>query len=97
MNRPYEVMYILEARLDEESQTKINTRVQETIAKIGGQIQSTESLGRKRLAYPINKQTDGMYMLTHFEADSRSLKELNRVMNITEGLLRHLVVRRDEE
>lgn len=97
MNRPYEVMYILEARLDEESQTKINTRVQETIAKIGGQIQSTESLGRKRLAYPIKKQTDGMYMLTHFEADSRSLKELNRVMNITEGLLRHLVVRRDEE
>lgn len=97
MNRPYEVMYILEARLDEESQTKINTRVQETIAKIGGQIQSTESLGRKRLAYPIKKQTDGLYMLTHFEADSRSLKELNRVMNITEGLLRHLVVRRDEE
>ena len=97
MNRPYEVMYILEARLDEESQTKINTRVQETIAKIGGQIQSTESLGRKRLAYSINKQTDGIYMLTHFEADSRSLKELNRVMNITEGLLRHLVVRRDEE
>jgi len=90
-------MYILDSRLDEESQTKINTRVQETIAKIGGKLESSESLGRKRLAYPIKKQNDGMYMLTHFEADSRSLKELNRVMNITEGLLRHLVVRRDEE
>lgn len=97
MNRPYEVMYILDTRLDEESQTKINTRVQETIAKIGGKIETTESLGRKRLSYPIKKQNDGLYMLTHFEADSRSLKELNRVMNITEGLLRHLVVRRDEE
>lgn len=97
MNRPYEVMYILDSRLDEESQTKINTRVQETIAKIGGKLESSETLGRKRLAYPIKKQNDGVYMLTHFEADSRSLKELNRVMNITEGLLRHLVVRRDEE
>lgn len=97
MNRPYEVMYILDSRLDEESQTKINTRVQETIAKIGGKLESSESLGRKRLAYPIKKQNDGLYMLSHFEADSRSLKELNRVMNITEGLLRHLVVRRDEE
>jgi len=97
MNRPYEVMYILDTRLDEESQTKINGRVTETIAKIGGKVESTESLGRKRLAYPIKKQNDGLYMLTHFEADSRSLKELNRVMNITEGLLRHLVVRRDED
>ena len=60
-------------------------------------IESSETLGRKRLAYPIKKQNDGLYMLTHFEADSRSLKELNRVMNITEGLLRHLVVRRDED
>lgn len=97
MNRPYEVMYVLDTRLDEESQSKINGRVQETIAKIGGKVESTESLGRKRLAYPIKKQNDGLYMLTNFEADSRSLKELNRVMNITEGLLRHLVVRRDEE
>ncbi|MBF2052979.1 MAG: 30S ribosomal protein S6 [Candidatus Sericytochromatia bacterium] len=97
MNRPYEVMYILDSRLDEEAQKQINARVNDTIAKIGGKIEKSESLGRKRLAYPIKKRTDGVYMLTHFEGDSRSLKELNRVMNITEGLLRHLVVRRDED
>lgn len=97
MNRPYEVMYILDSRLDEEAQKQINTRVSDTIAKIGGTIEKSENLGRKRLAYPIKKRTDGVYMLTHFEGDSRSLKELNRVMNITEGLLRHLVVRRDED
>ncbi|MGV3526932.1 MAG: 30S ribosomal protein S6 [Candidatus Sericytochromatia bacterium] len=97
MNRPYEVMYILDARLDEETQTKINDRVKETIGKIGGKLESLESLGRKRMAYPIQKVNEGMYMLTHFEADTRSLKELTRVMNITEGLLRHLIVRRDEE
>lgn len=97
MNRPYEVMYILDSRLDEEAQKQINARVNETIAKIGGTIEKSESLGRKRLAYPIKKRTDGVYMLTHFEGDSRALKELNRVMNITEGLLRHLVIRRDED
>lgn len=97
MNRPYEVMYILDSRLDEEAQKQINARVNETIAKIGGTIEKSENLGRKRLAYPIKKRTDGVYMLTHFEGESRALKELNRVMNITEGLLRHLVVRRDED
>jgi len=97
MNRPYEVMYILDARLDEEAQKAINTRVSETIAKVGGSIEKSENLGRKRLAYPIKKRTDGIYMLTHFAGESRALKELTRVMNITEGLLRHLVIRRDEE
>ena len=50
MQRPYEVMYILDSRLDEEGQKKINTRVNETIAKIGGKIEKSESLGRKKLA-----------------------------------------------
>jgi small subunit ribosomal protein S6 len=96
MQRPYEVMYILDSRLDEEGQKKINTRVNETIAKIGGKIEKSESLGRKKLAYPIKKQNDGLYMLTHFETDSQSLDELQRVMGITDGLIRHLIVRRDE-
>ena len=96
MQRPYEVMYILDSRLDEEGQKKINTRVNETIAKIGGKIEKSESLGRKKLAYPIKKQNDGLYMLSHFEADTQSLDELQRVMGITDGLIRHLIVRRDE-
>lgn len=96
MQRPYEVMYILDSRLDEEGQKKINTRVNETIAKIGGKLEKSESLGRKKLAYPIKKQNDGLYMLSHFEADTQSLDELQRVMGITDGLIRHLIVRRDE-
>jgi small subunit ribosomal protein S6 len=96
MQRPYEVMYILDSRLDDEGQKKINQRVTETIAKIGGTIEKSESLGRKKLAYPIKKQNDGLYVLTHFEADTQSLDELQRVMGITDGLLRHLIVRRDE-
>lgn len=97
MNKQYEMMYILNARLDDDAQKQIQTRIQETIARIGGKLEKTEAIGRKRLAYPIKKQNDGIYVLAHFEADSRSLKELTRVMNITEGLLRHLVIRRDED
>lgn len=96
MNRPYEMMYILDARLDEETQKTINEKIKETIVKIGGTFDKAELWGRRRLAYPINKKTEGLYMLSHFEAESRSLKELTRVLNITEGLLRHLVIRRDE-
>lgn len=96
MNRPYEVMYILDSRLDEEGQKKINQRINETIVKIGGKVEKSESLGRRKLAYPIKKQNHGVYMLTHFEANSQSLEELQRVLGITDGLLRHLIVRRDE-
>ena len=97
MNRPYEMMYIVNSRLDEDTQKAITQKIQDTIANIGGTLDKTETVGRKRLAYPIQKQNDGIYMLTHFSADSRSLKELTRVMNITEGLLRHLVIRKDEQ
>jgi small subunit ribosomal protein S6 len=89
-------MYILDARLEEQDQNKINERVNETIAKIGGKVEKSEVWGRRKLAFPIKKQTDGIYMLTNFQADSNSLVELQRVMGITEGLLRHLVVRKDE-
>lgn len=97
MNRPYEMMYIVNSRLDEDTQKAITQKIQDTIVNIGGTVDKTETVGRKRLAYPIQKQNDAIYMLTHFSADSRSLKELTRVMNITEGLLRHLVIRKDEE
>lgn len=96
MIRPYEIMYILDARLEELDQNKINERVNETIAKIGGKVEKSEVWGRRKLAFPIKKQTDGIYMLTNFQADSDSLVELQRVMGITEGLLRHLVIRKDE-
>lgn len=97
MNRPYEMMYILDTRLDEETQKAINEKIKDTVTKIGGTFEKAEVWGRRRLAYPIQKKTEGLYMLSHFEADSRELKELTRVMNITEGLLRHLVIRRDEK
>ncbi len=97
MQRSYELMYVLNTRLDEEAQTAVNTKISDTIKKIGGTIDNTEVFGRRRLAYPIQKQTEGLYMITNFQADSKSLKELDYMMNITEGLLRHLVIRRDEE
>ena len=97
MIRNYEMMYILSPRLDEENQKGIQNRIKETIGSIGGTIDNTENLGRKRLSYPIQKQNDGVYVLSHFKADSRKLTELTRVMNITEGLMRHIVIRRDEE
>jgi small subunit ribosomal protein S6 len=97
MQRSYELMYVLNTRLDEEAQTTLNTKISDTIKKIGGTIDGTEVFGRRRLAYPIQKQTEGLYMITNFQADSKSLKDLNYMMNITEGLLRHLVIRRDEE
>lgn len=96
MQRPYEVMYILDPRLDEASHKMLVERVNETITKIGGQNETSQVLGRKRMAYPIQKQKDGYYMLTNFQADTEKISELTRVCQITEGIMRHLIVRKDE-
>ncbi len=54
-----------------------------------------EQWGRKRLAYEINDQTEGYYILMHFSSEPEFPKELERVLRITDGVLRQLVIRRD--
>ena len=90
----YEILLLLDAELPEERQEEIVGRARDLIERGGGQFGSHDAWGRRRLAYEINRKADGAYHLLTFTADSDALDEVSRVLKITDGVLRHMAVRR---
>ena len=92
----YEVMLMLDPELADERQSEIVTRMRELIERSGGSWSSHDSWGRRRLAYEIDKKQEGAYHLVTFDAEPETLDEASRVLRITDGVMRHLAVRRIE-
>jgi small subunit ribosomal protein S6 len=90
----YEVMLMLDPDLPEERQNEIVLRVRENIERAGGTWEGNEPWGRRKLAYEIAHKTDGVYHLLTFQAAPEALEEVSRVLKITDGVMRHLAVRR---
>ncbi len=91
----YETIFILDAALEEEKIAELVSKFKTMIEK-AGTVESVDEWGKRRLAYPINDKVEGYYVLINFEADTSFPKELERVYKITEGVLRDIVVRRDQ-
>lgn len=91
--RKYEVMYIIRPDVEQEVVEATTEKFNAIITNNGGEISKHDVLGKKRLAYEINKLRDGIYVLTQFTADASVVNELDRVMKITDEIVRHLVVR----
>jgi small subunit ribosomal protein S6 len=92
----YEVMLMLDPELAEERQTEIVTRMRELIERSGGTWATHDAWGRRRLAYEIDKKNEGTYHLVTFAAEPETLDEASRVLRITDGVMRHMAVRRIE-
>jgi small subunit ribosomal protein S6 len=95
MSRRYEVVYVLSPALGEEGIASTAGKVKnliDTSATLAG----IEEWGKKYLAYEINDQKEGFYYLANFEAEADFPAELERVLKITEGVLRYLVIRLDD-
>ncbi len=92
----YEILLLLAPDLPEEKQGEVVTRVRTLIEKGGGTVDRHDPWGRRKLAYPIAKQDEGVYHLVTFAADAETLDELNRVLKIDDDVLRHLATRRLE-
>jgi small subunit ribosomal protein S6 len=95
--RNYEMVFIAAPQLDEEGLTSLTERVSGWITAAGGEIARTNVWGRQRLAYAIRKQTEGTYVQLDFQLAPIATRELERNMRIDENVLRHLVVRLDED
>ena len=78
----------------EERQNEILTRIRELVAERGGSWQSDDAWGRRKLAFEIDKKTEAFYYLLLFDSDAETLDELTRILKITDGVLRHMAVRR---
>jgi small subunit ribosomal protein S6 len=91
--REYELMVVLDPNLDEAAIEALNTRIQNMVTQRGGTLESVESWGRKRLAYPIGRYRDGVYILSRFQMPPNAAAEIERALKLTESVIRHLLVR----
>jgi len=92
----YEVMFIIEAALDDEKKQAAIEMVKEIIAA-DGEIVKVDVWGNRKLAYPINKKNDGYYVVTTFTAGPELPKELDRRLKISDSIIRHIIINKDEK
>ena len=90
----YEILLLLDPELTDERGAEIISRIRERTEADGGSWDSHEPWGKRKLAFPINKKTDGVYHLILFRAAPETLAEVSRVLKITDGVMRHLAVNR---
>ena len=90
----YEILLMLDPELPDERQNEIVARVRENIERSGGKWGAHDVWGRRRLAYEIDHKAEGVYHLLTFETEPEALAEVSRVLKITDGVMRHLAVRR---
>ena len=93
MNK-YETIFIINTVAEE---TKIKELIEKFSALINsnGKVESVDEWGKKRLAYPVNKQNEGYYVLINFEAKPELIAELERVYRITDGIMKFITVRKE--
>jgi small subunit ribosomal protein S6 len=96
-NRTYEVMYIVDPETAVDKITKLNTAVGKLIEKEGGSIVRMDDIGRRPLAYPIQKKYEGHYVLFEIEGSGQEIAELERRMRVNDMILRYMTVRVDED
>lgn len=94
--RDYELMVVLDSGLEDSAVEAVNTRVTNIVTQRGGTIQSIEPWGRRRLAYPIGRSRDGIYVLMRFQAEGTVTAEVERTLKLTESVMRHLLVRAED-
>lgn len=93
----YEVMFIVKATLDEKALSNITKDVQGLISNNNGKVIEFKDMGRKKLAYPINKEVSGFYYLMNIEANNETIQEFDRKLRINETILRHLILKKESE
>jgi small subunit ribosomal protein S6 len=90
----YEILIMLDPELAEERGEEIIARVRERVETDGGSWDGHEPWGTRKLAYEIDHKADGVYHLLLISAAPETLAEISRVLKITDGVMRHLAVRR---
>lgn len=89
----YETIIIINPTLDEAT-TKATIEKFTNMINENGKVESTEEWGKKRLAYPISKQNEGYYVLINFSSNPEFIDELERVYNITDDVIKHIIVKK---
>ena len=95
--RTYELMFIVDVKATDDDVTNLNSTLQQIITDQGGTVTKQEDMGRRQLAYPIGRQTDGRYVLFEIDGSGREIAELERRMRVNDQVIRYMTVRVDED
>ena len=96
MNK-YEIMFIVKTTMESDSASKLANTYKTLITDEKGEVTNFKDMGQRKLAYSIKKQNTGFYYVINFNATSDTVKELDRRLGLDENILRHLIIRLDEE
>ena len=90
--RNYEIMLILPAEADDQAVSGVIDRIKGVIGASGGDVTKVDQWGRRRLAFEIDKRSEGFYVVAEMNADPTSIKELDRVLSLADDVVRFKVV-----
>ena len=97
MSRKYELVYVVSPDATDEQVTEMHTQVESIVQRMHGQLEKTDNWGRRKLAYEIGRHKEGTYVLEVINGDGELMKEIDRRLKVSDLIIRHLVVRVDEE
>ena len=96
MNK-YEMMFIVKATMEESNVKTAAENVKKLAESLKAKVESFKEMGQKKLAYPIKREISGYYFVMTKTASKEAIKEVNRKMSIDENIIRHLIIKLDEE
>jgi small subunit ribosomal protein S6 len=97
VSRDYELALIINPEVSEEETRAVLDRVEQIVATYGGQVVRVNQWGRRRLAYPIERQRDGFYVFIDMILTPETVSELERTLKVSETVLRHMMKKRDSK
>jgi small subunit ribosomal protein S6 len=95
--RTYEVMFIAAPNTVDDDLRKLTTQLESVVSEQGGRVTKSENLGRRKLAYRIEKYDEGIYSLLNIEGSGREMAEVDRRLRVSDMVIRHISVRTDED
>jgi small subunit ribosomal protein S6 len=95
--RPYEVMIILDAGLEEDTIRAVTDRATETLQTRGGKVVRVDRWGRRRFAYELRHRSEGYYVLIEATAEPEAIAEMDRLLSLADEVVRHKVIRLPDE
>lgn len=93
--KKYELMFIINPTILEEGRETVVAKVNNILTTAGATVLKSEKWGERKLAYPIDKKKTGFYVLTTLEIDGTKLTEVESKLNITEEVMRYIIVKND--
>ena len=97
INRQYELVYIITPESTDDQVAELHTQIEQIVQRFGGTFDKTENWGRRKLAYEIGHHREGTYVVETITGSGEMVKEIDRRLRVIDQVIRHLIVRVDEE